>query len=112
MHKSHTARLRQSLLVPALLAACLAPRAVAAPAAEPVVKVDDDAALRRAIAAAKPGSRIVIAPGKYRPGVSASNLRGTPEAPGLVLGLDRGGSCRGGRSWGSRLCGVGVRPYR
>ena len=46
----------------------------------------------RLIAAAKPGSRIVIAPGKYRPGVSASNLRGTPEAPGTGFMLqNRGG---------------------
>ena len=37
-------------------------------AAENVVKVADDAALRRALGSARPGTRIQIAPGRYRPG--------------------------------------------
>jgi len=57
-------------------------------AAERRVEVADDGALVRAIRAAQPGWRIAIAPGKYRPGVYASNLRGTAEAPIIIEGAD------------------------
>jgi hypothetical protein len=57
-------------------------------AAEHVAKVGDDAALRRALAEARAGSRIVIAPGTYRPGVHVAELRGTAEAPIVVEGAD------------------------
>ena len=55
---------------------------------EGVVKVRDDAGLRGALAEARAGTRIVVAPGKYRPGVHAGNLRGTAEAPIVVEAED------------------------
>ncbi len=57
-------------------------------AAERVVRVADDAALRQVLRAAQPGTRIVIAPGKYRPEVYAANLKGTAEAPIIIEGAD------------------------
>ena len=53
-----------------------------------VVEVRDDAALRRALEGAGPGWRITLAPGVYRPGVYARDLRGTPESPILIQGAD------------------------
>src|SRR5688572_30572872 len=55
---------------------------------ERVVKVKDDAGLRGALGEARAGTRIVVAPGKYRPGVHVANLRGTAEAPIVVEGED------------------------
>lgn len=51
------------------------------------VRVADDAALRAAVAAAKPGTRILIAPGKYRPGLYAT-LVGTEKEPIVIEGAD------------------------
>ena len=48
------------------------------------VAVGDDDAFRRALAAAGPGTRIVLKGGKYRPGVSARDLRGTAESPIVI----------------------------
>ncbi|MCL4204869.1 MAG: right-handed parallel beta-helix repeat-containing protein [Pirellulaceae bacterium] len=59
-----------------------------AAAAEGVIEVRDVDALRRALAAAGPGSQIRIAPGKYPPGVFASGLRGTAERPIVIEGAD------------------------
>jgi hypothetical protein len=56
--------------------------------AEPVVKVADDASLRAALRAARPGTSIQIAPGKYQPGVYVSNLAGTEEARIVIEGAD------------------------
>lgn len=91
------ARVATSVLFvwPALAALTLrAAAADDAPAGEPqarashVVDVADDAALRRALAEAKPGWRIVLAPGRYRPGVYAAGLRGTREAPIVIEAAD------------------------
>ncbi len=56
--------------------------------AEQAFDVDSDAALRAALATAKPGTRIRIAPGNYRPGVSARDLHGTAHAPIVIEGTD------------------------
>jgi len=61
---------------------------VSAVAAERVVKVKDDASLRAALRGAKPGARIQIAPGRYRPGVYVSNLQGTKQQPIIIEGAD------------------------
>ena len=53
-----------------------------------VIRVDDDAALRAALGRAGPGTQIRIAPGRYRPGISAAHLVGTPEAPIVIEGAD------------------------
>jgi hypothetical protein len=53
------------------------------------VRVADDAALRQALNDAKPGWRIVIAQGTYRPGVWVRGLRGTAEAPIVLEGVDQ-----------------------
>src|SRR5688572_7680138 len=58
------------------------------PAAERVVHVGDDVTLRRSLAEAQSGTRIVVAPGKYRPGASAANLRGTAEEPIVIEAAD------------------------
>lgn len=50
-------------------------------AATRTVPVRDDASLSAALRDAKPGDRILLAPGKYRPGVSATALAGTAEHP-------------------------------
>ena len=52
------------------------------------VRVADDETLRRALSGVRPGSRIVIAPGTYRPGVSARGLRGTAESPIVIEAAD------------------------
>lgn len=56
--------------------------------AEQVVVVDNDASLRIKLAEAKPGTRIRIAPGNYRPGVSARDLHGTADTPIVIEGTD------------------------
>ena len=60
-----------------------------APARESTVEVGDDEAFRRALAAAGPGSRIVLKPGTYRPGVTARDLRGTADAPVVIEAAER-----------------------
>ncbi|MEN8149279.1 MAG: right-handed parallel beta-helix repeat-containing protein [Planctomycetota bacterium] len=52
------------------------------------VRVKDDAGLRRALAAAKPGSVILIAPGTYSGGVSAKGLTGKKNRPIVIAGAD------------------------
>jgi hypothetical protein len=52
------------------------------------VRVADDAALGRAVRSARPGTHILIAPGRYRPGVYVSNLQGTSDAPIVIEGAD------------------------
>jgi hypothetical protein len=59
-----------------------------APAAERIVKVADDASLRTALHEARPGTRIHIAPGQYRPGVYVSGLTGTEGEPIVIEGAD------------------------
>lgn len=52
--------------------------------ADRVVDVDTDAGLRVALAEAKPGTRIRIAAGDYRPNVSVRNLHGTESEPIVI----------------------------
>ena len=61
------------------------PDAASRPAA---VAVADDAALRQALAGAPAGRRIVLAPGRYRPGVYARGLRGTADRPIVIEAAD------------------------
>ncbi len=50
------------------------------------VRAADDAALRAALRNARPGQTIVIAPGRYQPGVYVERLEGRPEAPIVISG--------------------------
>lgn len=54
-----------------------------------VVRVTDDASLRQALRDAGPGTQIQIAPGRYRGGVSATDLRGTKDRPITIEGSDK-----------------------
>lgn len=67
----------------ALVGVCLA-----LPPVGQEAKVSDDAGLRRAIASAKPGNRILIEPGEYRGGVAFENLHGKPGSPIVIAGRD------------------------
>jgi hypothetical protein len=51
-----------------------------------VIRVADAESLRSAIARAKPGNEIVIAPGDYRTSVFAADVRGTSEKPIVIRG--------------------------
>ncbi len=62
--------------------------AVESPAPVSTVHVRDTAGLRSALAAAKPGTRILVAPGTYAGGVTFSNVRGTPDQPIVLAGED------------------------
>jgi len=55
---------------------------------ETVVNVNDDASLRTALREARPGTRIRIAPGDYRPEIYVSNLQGTEAEPIVIEGAD------------------------
>jgi hypothetical protein len=56
--------------------------------AERDVQVHDDASLRAALTEAGPGTRIRIAPGNYRPGVTVRHLHGTKNKPIVIEGAD------------------------
>jgi Right handed beta helix region len=49
-----------------------------------VISVHDDAQLRAALRAARPGTEIAIAPGDYAGGLYAEGLRGEPERPIVI----------------------------
>ncbi len=53
-----------------------------------VVRVADDASLRAALNQARPATRIVIAAGRYQPGVFVRDLHGTPAEPIVIEGED------------------------
>lgn len=57
-------------------------------AAEQIVEVADDAALRAAVRGAQPGTRIRIAPGRYKPGLWVEDLHGTAARPIVIEGAD------------------------
>lgn len=78
-----------SLAFPFLHALLIGMLPIAASAqASPDVRVTDDAGLRRALAAAKPGSRIRIAPGTYTGGHHLRDLGGDQQRPILIAGED------------------------
>jgi hypothetical protein len=52
------------------------------------VRVNDPVTFRDAVAAAKPGTRILLAPGEYGGGHSFQNVRGTREQPVLIAAAD------------------------
>lgn len=60
---------------------------IAAHAQSTAVAVSDDASLRTAIAAARPGTRIRLAAGRYSPGLFIT-LAGTKDAPIIIEGAD------------------------
>ena len=66
---------------------------------ETTIRVGSRDELVRALADAKPGTTILIAPGTYRGGLSRSGLAGTKEQPIVVAGADPKESAgdRGGR---------------
>lgn len=79
-------RLLEACVVGCLSLSTLCGTAVAA---EPkVAEVHDDEALRRAVAGAQAGWRIVLAPGTYRAGVYVRDLRGAADAPIVLEGAD------------------------
>jgi hypothetical protein len=53
------------------------------------IRVHDTAGLQRAMASAKPGDRILLAPGEYRGGLFFRNLQGRPNAPIVIAGAER-----------------------
>lgn len=61
---------------------------VARPEASPVeaIRVADDAALRAALRGARPEQTILIAPGRYQPGLYVDHLEGRPDAPITISG--------------------------
>ena len=73
----------RSLPTTLLLAACLATQA-----AEQRVAVSDEAGLRRALAAPRPGTAILVAPGEYRGGIGAAGIHGTAEQPITIAAAD------------------------
>lgn len=62
--------------------------AAVAPAGAATVTVRDSAALQKAVAAAKPGDRILLAPGEYPGGLTFRDLHGRPGAPIVIAGAD------------------------
>lgn len=56
--------------------------------AEQVKRVADDTALRAALRQARPGTRILIAAGRYAPGVFLRDMHGTAAAPTVIEGED------------------------
>lgn len=74
------------LVIPWLLLLNLSRVSLAEPGR--TVNVSNDDALRRALQTATAGTRIVIAPGRYRPSVYVNNLRGSAEAPIVIEGAD------------------------
>ncbi len=52
------------------------------------VKVSGRDELRRALADAKPGTRVLLAPGEYEGGFSFTNLHGSPGKPIVIAGVD------------------------
>jgi hypothetical protein len=57
-------------------------------AADSAVTVRTEAEFRRAVAEAKPGSRILLAPGEYRGGFYFPGVRGKPNRPIIIAGAD------------------------
>ena len=54
----------------------------------PAITVRDAAGLREAVASAKPGDRILLAPGTYPGGFFFANLRGQTNLPIVIAGAD------------------------
>lgn len=54
------------------------------------IRVADDAALRAALRSVRPGQTILIAPGRYQPGVYVERLEGRPGAAITISGEDLG----------------------
>lgn len=52
------------------------------------IRVSNDLELARALAEAGPGDSVLLAPGRYKGGVSRSGLKGTKEARILIAGTD------------------------
>src|SRR5262245_12610683 len=62
----------------------------AAPLAAAQTRVSDAAGLRRAVAAAKPGDTILVAPGDYADNFHFRGAHGTAKAPIVVAAADPG----------------------
>ncbi len=92
---------------PMITIACMVATGAACARADGEVTVNDAGGLRRALAAATPGTTIRVAPGAYEGGFSARGLRGEPGRP-IVLAAadpDRPPRFEGGGS-GLHLSGV------
>ena len=76
-------------------------------AAEKIVQVSDGPSLNAALRSAKPGTRIRIAPGRYRPEVHVSGLAGTEAEPIVIEGADEKDPplfAGGGEAWKLQKC--------
>jgi hypothetical protein len=73
------------------------------------VRVSNAAEFRQAVANAKPGQRILVAPGEYRGGFSFSNLRGAEDRPIVVAGADPANRPRFSGMHFSRIAHVEIR---
>jgi len=73
----------------AILAILATTTSVAAQDRPASVTVRSREELQQALAEARPGTKILIAPGTYEGGLSAANLRGTKELPITIGGADR-----------------------
>lgn len=78
----------RSLAVPIAIVFSLVFLCSTAVGAEQVKRVADDAALRAALRQARPGTRILIAAGRYAPGVFLRDMHGTAAAPIVIEGED------------------------
>jgi hypothetical protein len=77
------------LCLPAALMAGIAGAGAQPPPASPApIRVRDADGLRRAVARAKPGTRITLAPGAYPGGFFFANLRGKPGRPIVLAGAN------------------------
>ena len=71
-----------------LLIGISAPAANGRAQSDSAVRVRDAQALRQAVAQAKPGSRILLAPGEYSGGFFFEKVRGEPGRPIVIAGED------------------------
>jgi hypothetical protein len=68
--------------------ACAAAVLAMGAAPGPVTTVHNSGELRQALAQARPGSRILLAPGRYQGGLYVDNLQGSPGRPILLAAAD------------------------
>jgi polygalacturonase len=87
-------------MVAALLAVVCAPQDV---------RVSNAAEFRQAVAAARPGTRVLIAPGEYRGGFSFSGLTGTVDRKIVIAGADPSNRPRFSGMHFSRIAHVEIR---
>ncbi|HZW07966.1 MAG TPA: hypothetical protein VFF65_12660, partial [Phycisphaerales bacterium] len=73
---------------PVTMALLAAIAVLASALAAPDVRVDSLPALRAAVAAAKPGDRVLLAPGVYQGSLALNAVHGEKERPIVIAGAD------------------------